>query len=491
MRSSKKNDHAACPVADSKDYITYPGLDEEMFNDMYFEMESKPEWEAVYFFSYICRNNNGDVFISVYIWDEDYSYESPKRYIIREGYRMTDEAEAEFSNYLRGKFECGSEPHYTSFIRLVRLVFPELHLSSEKENHPKLMLEHIYYAGHVCGAKEILYKAGLDNIAFHLDKYPSYDPNGSTPAKIIGRGITLKMLRIIESAQLAENFFTNEDTKAFVDTYRMCSDYLNSKEITKEQIRYLVLLCSGGKENFKTKFNGELYKRLGTHNGFLYFMQLLRFENLQSELKDIVDVKMPQLNDLNQVVSKMEELVDYLPKKKRVDKLIAKRTASYYLEYSCLGYTVIQPRCLVDFFNEAVSQNNCVMEYIWRYIDGDSNIAFLRRTDAPDKSFVTLDLTDNTIRQVYAKANRLPAPEVYQFLEFYSVIMGLAFDPYELIHAGLEDCGNLPYADGLREYACRFKAKKEVENLEVRLEMDIMDKQITFEEAFPELFEVA
>ena len=491
MKSTKNNNLTACPVADSNDYTTYPGIDEEMYSDMYFDITTIAERDLAYFFSYICRNENGDIYISVYVWDGKYSLETPKRFIIREGYRMTDEDEDEFLGYLRHGIQCGSPLHYTSFIRLVRLVFPELHLPPEKEDCHELMLEHIYYAGHASGAKEILYKAGLDSVAFHLERYPSYNPEGTTPAKIIGRGTTLKMLRIIESAGLVFYLFTNKSTESFVSAYRMCSDYLNSKKVTSNQISYLITLCSHGKEHFEKEFNSDLYKHLGTDEGFLYLKPFMDFEELRVELQGIVDVEMPQFNNLCEVVEDMKRLRTYLPRKAYVDKQIAARTEACCLGYSAISYSVILPRSVMDFFNEAVSQHNCVMDFIGPYINGDTTIVFLRRTDDPEKSYVTIEIKNNKIKQVYAKANRLPEPEVYQFLEIYSEAMGLRYDPYRLIEYSLDDCDDLPYGERLEEYAHNYKAQKDPGYFETQIETNKPDRQITFEEAFPELFEVA
>ena len=50
-------------------------------------------------------------------------------------------------------------------------------------------LEHIYYASHISGPKEVLYKAGLSNLAYHLHEFESYNAIGTTPGEIIGQDI--------------------------------------------------------------------------------------------------------------------------------------------------------------------------------------------------------------------------------------------------------------------------------------------------------------
>ena len=55
----------------------------------------------------------------------------------------------------------------------------------------------MYFASHPSGAREILYKAELANIAYHLHQLPTYNIIGSTPEKIIGNKLPLKLLRIL------------------------------------------------------------------------------------------------------------------------------------------------------------------------------------------------------------------------------------------------------------------------------------------------------
>lgn len=62
-------------------------------------------------------------------------------------------------------------------------------------------------------------------------------------------------------------------------------------------------------------------------------------------------------------------------------------------------YVFIYPKSTQDIKDEAVQQSNCVASYINRVLEGQCDILFLRKEDAPDKSLVTIEVRDGRIVQ--------------------------------------------------------------------------------------------
>ena len=61
------------------------------------------------------------------------------------------------------------------------------------------------------------------------------------------------------------------------------------------------------------------------------------------------------------------------------------------------------------------------MDYICDHALGETTILFLRKKDKPDESYVTMEVKNRKIMQVYGRCNSFPEKEVYQFLiEKYS-----------------------------------------------------------------------
>ena len=54
-----------------------------------------------------------------------------------------------------------------------------------RSDYPSVELQAIYFSGHI-GVREILCKAGLDFISYHLESIPGINLIGSTPVSIVG-----------------------------------------------------------------------------------------------------------------------------------------------------------------------------------------------------------------------------------------------------------------------------------------------------------------
>ena len=105
-----------------------------------------------------------------------------------------------------------------------------------------------------------------------------------------------------------------------------------------------------------------------------------------------------------------------------------------------------------------IHQRNCLMDYIELHATGNTTILFLRKKMNPDDSFVTIEVSNNTICQLYAKYNTLPDKKVYMFLETYSKIKGLYYDPYSLIFNSLDETGD-EIEKELWEYINQFEKR--------------------------------
>ena len=91
-------------------------------------------------------------------------------------------------------------------------------------------------------------------------------------------------------------------------------------------------------------------------------------------------------------------------KKEFSEELFKKRINKQY-ECSFGDYVFIYPKSTQDIKDEATMQNNCVVSYIDRVIDGSCHILFLRKKDTPQKSLVTIEVRNNKIVQAYRRFN--------------------------------------------------------------------------------------
>ena len=63
--------------------------------------------------------------------------------------------------------------------------------------------------------------------------------------------------------------------------------------------------------------------------------------------------------------------------------------------------------------------HHCVGGYVSKYAKGETNILFVRRKEAPEEPFVTVELQRNAIKQAYGRGNSRPPKEVQDFLDTF------------------------------------------------------------------------
>ena len=78
------------------------------------------------------------------------------------------------------------------------------------------------------------------------------------------------------------------------------------------------------------------------------------------------------------------------------------------------------PECPEDIIEEATKQHNCLRSYIERVRDGSTTVAFIRRTESPDDSYVSVEIYDNKLYQVKTAFNNNPDDkELTKFLQYW------------------------------------------------------------------------
>lgn len=99
---------------------------------------------------------------------------------------------------------------------------------------------------------------------------------------------------------------------------------------------------------------------------------------------------------------------------KRLEKLEA-------LCFESADYIIRPLRSKEEFVAEGRNNRNCVAGYFERALRGDTNIFVIRKTVAPNLSYVTVELNKamNEIRQCYSVGNSIPSQEVKDFAEYW------------------------------------------------------------------------
>jgi hypothetical protein len=86
-------------------------------------------------------------------------------------------------------------------------------------------------------------------------------------------------------------------------------------------------------------------------------------------------------------------------------------------------YFVRPPENAAEIINEGKALHHCVGGYAARHLEGKTTILFIRRTDAPDEPFFTVEMNIDSnwakIRQIHGLHNRAPDKELDGFVDIW------------------------------------------------------------------------
>lgn len=420
-----------CPVINCGDYEEYPLV---TGRDWYWM-----ERETLRLSKYICvylyfRYEDDDPYIEVYIWEQMNQFKADCiRFIIREGMCLSEELEDKLLFYTKESRLLGCETQMEAMYYFLNEYFPQWHYYGYGPSFVGKALEHIYFASHPSGPREILYKAELDNLAYRLDNFDCFNVIGTTPEAIIGHNIPKKLLRIMNHTMFTHYYRKNELIERCINVYSVFSGYIPNANPSYGQWYYLEQLYDKGMIE-KDDFNRKIYDHLGSEKRSPFASRLIVSQYFRLiELRNIIGISkrahIPDPDILEGEIIRLEEIID--PDLERAfENRAANESAKY--EYFDEEYGVIFPKTSADIHLEALSLNNCLDSYIRQHGRGDTTILFVREMNRTDKSFVAMEVCHNTILQAYSTCNQRPKPEVLDFLGRYASIKGFKYDPVEV-----------------------------------------------------------
>ena len=208
-------------------------------------------------------------------------------------------------------------------------------------------------------------------------------------------------------------------------------------------------------------FNRSLYERLRDDDSAHMLEGYRKFLDFRLEFSEIKKMKIPKPEDLYDVLDKLERIKTYQTEHADIDKLCKLRKEKNEYEYQGCEYSVVMPRSSFDLCLEAISQGNCLMDYIDEHAYGYTTILFIRKNDSIDQSFVTVEVSNGRwILAVFGKFNALPKKEVYLFLEEYAQKVCLFYDAYALIAEHIEEMRDSSSKEELWNFAEDYRKRR-------------------------------
>ena len=235
------------------------------------------------------------------------------------------------------------------------------------------------------------------------------------------------------------------------------------------------------------EFNRKIYSQLVYVNNKEWLELFEKYFELKKMFPQWKKKKIPSLNNLIPAIAHMENIIKFKTKEQELNPMIRSRKKyQRYFEFESDGFIILLPQNGMDMCREAVYQHNCLMDYIEDHANGDTTILFLRRTQDPDKPFITMEINgQGEIRQLYSRFNKLPDVKVFPFIETYALSKSFYFNPYEVIMREIDD--DMEIDDELRNYLEDYHRRHK---MYVCMDDHTIPEEIqmTLRECFPEIF---
>ncbi len=336
-----------------------------------------------------------------------------RRFAFHEGYSWRREDELFFHDHCVRDSEClYSSDTLTGIYRYYDANHPEWHIRRYYSKGLRL-LDHIYNCIKKNTAKEILYKAGLDELAVHIDGMDELNLFASSPSEIY-EGLSMKVLRSL-NCPCGAALVNGKNMRQFLKDLNMKFPDIFKEELNDAQCTYLKYLIDGDLTV------GETGRLFTSRMDFLsaiwspnYMFQYIDQERQKYDLADlrqidpIYDRYIKNLKDPwgDPTVQKIRMFL--LHNREEYDSQIRrsnrKRDESWQEREE--KYIIRYPQTINDFCREGVYMQNCLLTYIGALIENDTTILFMRRADNVNEPFITLEIFDGQLMQAYHRFNR-------------------------------------------------------------------------------------
>ena len=191
---------------------------------------------------------------------------------------------------------------------------------------------------------------------------------------------------------------TEEDADAIADVYS-----------NKEALGMMKYAPKGMELQMCHYLHGQAFYKARFYNDYLTFRKELGYP--LHERKYLFPDNLDKAHD--EAWKKIKEVRDA-----KTNALIKEQCAKLMGYHFTDGDLLIRPAESCDeLIEESKQMNNCVRTYAESYAKGLTAIFFIRHVTSPDKSYVTLELKNKNVKQVYGFHNSKPDATVMDFVK--------------------------------------------------------------------------
>lgn len=242
----------------------------------------------------------------------------------------------------------------------------------------------------------------------------------------------IKKYNMAISRSLAKAVIHNKD-----DMLMLCQYVSNRPDMTEDEVHEIFKAClesnSSGwnyyyfnrdisrlvneyNYNFTTLMDRAVeYKQKEAMKNSRFFQLLRDYASMQSKMSTKYKKYPSYLATIHDIV-----VANYNEFKIEYEQELFEQAVDSDLAWEGKDYSIFVPEKPDDIKDEAVQQHNCVAGYIDRILRGECQIIFLRHTDKPGVSRVTVEVRGDTIHQAKQGYNRMITDEQYEALAEYA-----------------------------------------------------------------------
>lgn len=342
--------------------------------------------------------------------------ESVKRLIFHEDYHWDTETEDFFEEYFMENEDCILPFDVMDRIyKIYSARYPDWKLKRYYCNS-KRILDHIYHCFKKNTAREMLYKAGLDEHAVSVHKLEEINLLASKPSDLYD-GLPVRILRALNCKE-GSRLLLKSSYREFLKKLQMMFPEIFMEKFNDAQSKYLKFLIDGDtlpgeagrlflsrRKDLEFIWNDSQYdlflvKEYQRNGVFKVYKKIQEFDPFYKD-----HLEKPDRIDSMDLYSLLEKCL--LTDKEEFDKRIRRsnRRRDYSWQERDCGFIVRYPQTANDFMKEAVYMRNCLYSYIYAYMEGDTTLLFVRREEEPNVPYITMEIYNNTLMQAYHRFN--------------------------------------------------------------------------------------
>lgn len=272
---------------------------------------------------------------------------------------------------------------------------------------------------------EYLIKAGLYRLAWDLSTQGNYEKILDTEKKGLLKALGIDRQQLDMAVRMNMSALQFRTMKAALDAgYRLNRQQVEwysreiGRDLTKKILKY-------GHPVKMMNYISGLFKQGWKTGDYVDYLEDVKVLHI-GKTEDVLFPKNfgPAHERLaDQRRDKEEEIRKAtIRKKDRMLRAMLPELKELYMGTRAEGsFVMVLPTCKEDFNREGRENHNCVGgSYFDKMLEGKSVVLFLRKAEAPDNAFCTVEMDGSRIVQCRAIRNATPPKEVTEFMERYA-----------------------------------------------------------------------